>query len=65
MATFKDVKVGDLFQAGGIRMVKIRDNTEADQGRPLSRRKPNAINLENRHHIVVGDKLPVILIERR
>lgn len=65
MATFKDVKVGDLFQAGGIRMVKTRDNTEADQGRPLSQREPNAINLENRHHIMVGDKLPVILIERR
>ena len=65
MATFKDIKIGALFQAGGIKMLKIRNNTEADLGRPLPSRRPNAINLENGHNTVVGDNVPVILTERR
>lgn len=64
MTTFKDMGIGDTFKAGGVKMIKIRNNTEADRGKPLPKREPNAINLENGHHLMLGDKLPVILITK-
>ena len=61
MKEFKDLKVGDIFEAQGDKMIKIRNSR--DTCKPLPKRKTNAINLSNRHEIVVGDKVPVTLIE--
>ena len=60
MKEFKDLKVGDIFEAHGDKMIKISNDTNRGL---LSKRKTNAINLSNRHEIVVGDNVPVTLIE--
>lgn len=53
---FKDIKVGDRFRFLGSEYIKTDDRKYGGQ---LSRRPTNAINLDNNHRVVVGDKVLV------
>lgn len=65
MIRFEDLKIGDKFEAtgelAGEVMIKIGNNSKTHK--PLNERPTNAINLNNGHRMVVGDRAPVILIK--
>ena len=53
---FKELKVGDCFMSLGFEFIKIDDRQYSG---PLSGRPANAINLNNRHRVVIGDNVRV------
>lgn len=57
--TFEDLDIGDVFIHinSGIRCVKLSNLKENDK--PIPKRLPNALNLNNGHYVVIGQKHPV------
>lgn len=61
--TFGEMSVGDVFVYGECEFVKVRTNTEHEQGRSLSARKPNCLCIETTHYCVFGDNLEVEVVK--
>lgn len=57
--TFEDLDIGDVFTHinSGIRCVKLSNLKENDK--PIPKRLSNALNLNNEHYVVIGQKHPV------
>lgn len=57
---FNALPIGTIFTWGDIQCVKIRD---ADVGVPISKQKPNSIQLSNMHYGVLGHKAKCSIIK--
>lgn len=56
---FEDLNVGDRFKTPFFESECIKISDEKTHGRKLSKCPANAINLDTKHRIVVGDRLIV------
>lgn len=57
---FNALPIGTIFAFGVIQCVKIRD---ADIGVPVSKQKPNSVQLSNMHYGVLGHRAKCLIIK--
>ena len=56
--TFNEIPIGTKFKLQNSEFIKTQ-NSDINSHKPLSKRKPNSINLNSQHNVIIGSKVIV------